>query len=248
MKSAKQQKASLQRKNDKVIIIIDPKEKEPLNAQKEYLKDIRDCIVNCNTLGYFKASIIHDRDIKEDGELKTIHLHAFLQDHEKHTLREWLDLIEETTGASEDQISIDETNSEILQVQYLRHDRKENKAKYEADEIATNDREELGRRLNEEYVKPVDPIQEALMSCKTLTEFMDMTDYLTANRLRGLFKDLHTERTQQIAYAELERNYHALQVFARELMETLNLTLKDNSCRLDNWRYWSDRADKLDLY
>ena len=248
MKSTKPQKTSLNAQFDKVAIIIDPKEKEPLNAQKEYLKAIRDCIVNCNTLGFFRASVIHDRDTNEDGTPKLVHCHAFLQAREKATLKAWLDLICEALKVDREQVSIEGTNNDYLLVQYLRHDRKDQKAKYEVDEIATNNGTLLTERLNTEYVKPVDPVEEALKSCTTLSEFMNKTDYLTANKFRSLFKDLHTERTQQIAYDQLEREYHALQIFTRELLETLNLTLNGNSCRLDNWRYWSDRADKLDLY
>lgn len=248
MKSNEQQKTSLRALADKVIIIIDPKENEPLNAQKEWLKACMTCIINCSTLGYFKATIIHDQDHNEKGEPKLVHLHAFLQDHEKRTLKEWLTLICEATGATKEQVSIDLTNNEFLQVQYLRHDRKEAKANYPTEAILTNDKTELEKRLNTEYVKPIDPIAEALKTCDTLTEFMANTDYMTANKYRGLFKDLHSERALISDYNRLQTDYLAIKQFATELLTALNLTLKDNACRLDNWRYWSEYADKLDLF
>lgn len=248
MKSNEQQKTSLRALADKVIIIIDPEEKKPLIAQKEWLKACMTSVINCSTLGYFRASIIHDQDKHPNGEPKLIHMHAFLQSHEKQTLKEWLTTICEVTGAKKEQVSIDLTNNEYLQVQYLRHDRKEEKAKYDASLILTNDSEELTKRLNTEYVKPIDPVEEALKSCDTLTEFMANTDYLTANKFRGLFKDLHSERSIIADYHKLQTDYIALKKFLTDLMATLRLTLKDNSCRLDNWRYWSEWADKLDLY
>lgn len=197
----------------------------------------------------FVATIIHDKDILEDGTLKTLHCHAIIEPKEKgKTLKYWLDELTELLDIDKTQISIDNSNSEYLPVQYLTHKNDQSKAQYDYEAILTNDKAILEARYKQAYVKPIDPIQEALMKCNTLTELLEATDLQTTNKYRNLFKDLHQENLMIASYHELESQYKALQAFTIELLDTLALTLDNNKCRLDNWRYWTDKADKLDLY
>lgn len=246
--TSKLKTASLNAKTNRLVIIIDPPKNMPLSACLDWLKACRINLTTAYSQTGLIATIIHDRDVNEDGTAKLPHLHAFVETLEETTLSHRLKEVCEITGATKEQVSIDTSNSDFLQVQYLTHKNQPQKAQYPYEDIETNKPEELHQRYYQEYQEPVDPIKEALLSSQTLLQLVQTIGYQKANQLRGLFKDLHAENSLIANFHKLETDYLAIKQFATELMTELNLHLSGNESRLTNWRYWQEYADKLDLY
>lgn len=239
----KQQKTSLNAQASRLVGFIDPDKKTPLTGQKDQLQAYKKSLLSYNAFRLV-ATAIHDQDTNEDGEPKTTHLHFFIETKQEGlTLSHWLREMCELLGADRDQITLGTSNSEYLMVQYLTHKNAPEKHQYSRDIIESNNPEEIDRRYNLEYQEPKDPIQEALLNCETLTELMANLGPKTTNQFRGLFKDLHQERIQVMAYNQLESKYLELKHFTRDLMEHIILT----KGRLIEINYWMDIAERLDV-
>lgn len=254
MPTNKRQKQPLNTKSTgRLGVIIDPIQNKPLNAQIEYLKACMNALLLYSGFK-FVATILHDRDTNEDGTLKQVHLHAYLEHEEDgQTIGVWLKTINEITGTKKEQVSIETTSNPILLVQYLRHDRKDEKAKYEASEIMTTNKEELDQRLNAQYIKPKSEdeiIQKALLDSVNLTELMTILGAKEANKYRGLYKDLHHDESDvwKRNFEELEERHKRLIEFINELMtEINNVRQKDGKARLIRADYFVSKYEALDI-
>lgn len=243
MNSNKQQKTSLNAQASRLVGFINPQEKTPLTGQKAQLQAYSKTLLAYNGFS-FVSTAIHDQDLNDTGETKTMHLHFFIETKQEGlTLSHWLREMCELLGVAKDQVTIGTSNSEYLMVQYLTHKNAPEKHQYSPAIIETTDQEELTRRYHQEYEEPKDPLQEALMNCQTLTELLGELGPKTTNQFRGLFKDLHQERLQEIAYHELETRYMEMKRFLNDLFQSLMLF----NGRLNEFKWWLDRAEELDI-
>jgi len=178
----------------------------------------------------FTATIIHDRDELENGELKTIHLHAFIELKEKATKKQFLAELSEYLDIDTHLISLEGSNSAFLGVQYLTHKNKTDKYQYDTSLVKTDNRDLYEQRLNNIYIDPQQKIFSAMKEAKSMTEFIDMTDIGTAQKFRSLFKDIKEEQrlSYQQVITQLERyeyNFEHLETELNELFELLDMNL-----------------------
>ena len=137
----------------------DPKQKYNnfacvFNADKKSTNPAEEVELLQNTLTElfsFVATIIHDKDLTDNGEPKTIHMHAYIETSEKHTKKQFLDMLTELLKIDRERISIEGTKSDVLMLQYLTHKNQPSKAQYEVDRIITNNKELLAERMNSKY-------------------------------------------------------------------------------------------------
>lgn len=234
-----------------------PNEKKGVDME-DTLKAYQSTFLNNSLIG-FVATIIHDKDKKDNGEARAPHLHVFVETEEmtKATaLSYFVDLLQ----VNKEQISIEPTNSPILQVQYLTHKGKPHKHQYDYEAILTNNSEELMARYNAEYVAPKDKdeeLQEALLNSQTLTELMATIGVSEANKYRGLYNQIKEEQKTKhdnivMDFYSLKQDYANLLKEYKKLLDTCenSLTLKEQRfINLEDFikRFWLfDRDDIKD--
>ena len=95
----------------------DPKQKYNIftcviNADKKSTNPAEELELLQNTLTEiqsFVATIIHDKDLTDNGEPKTIHAHAYIETNEKHTKKQFLDMLTDLLKIDRQRISVDGT-------------------------------------------------------------------------------------------------------------------------------------------
>ena len=189
-------------KANKWAIVLNGKKDTQEQDLKAELLGALDSIKNDSTIKYI-FSIIHDKDFNDNGEPKRTHLHIVIEYLQKRTFAAVLETLQTKTNFDKEQISLEQTNSEMLAEQYLIHKNDTTKFSYNAELIITNDRKELDRRLALEYLTPTEREErnkQALLTAHNMTEFFNMVGVDFANKNRGLFKDLLAERHEDIDY------------------------------------------------
>lgn len=243
MKQAPKRQPLNTKAKGRICLIIDPKKGQPTSEARTYLQAVQQALSSYSRFTFW-ATIIHDQDKEEDGTPKLIHVHAVLEFFDNgETLKDMLQEICELIDAEAEQVSIETSNNPYLIVQYLKHNGKPEKHQYDESLILTNDSQELANRLHQEYVKPVDPVQEAVKSSDTLMTLMDQIGLEKANKYRGLWKELHAESQLIASFQRLKDDYSRLQSFLRELFDHLLLT----GGRLEPLQFWLDEAERLDV-
>jgi len=168
------------------------------NASKGDFEAFFDVLTKYYNYGYLYATIIHDRDIHEDGSLKAIHMHLYLDTRDKaFTQTEMLEKLAQSFNISTECIGIQPAESPRGCIQYLTHKGKNDrwKTQYSANEIHTNNWEEI-KPL---YLNDFEVMQEAL----TMEELANMRD---ANFLKSYLttwkeiKKAQAQDTETLAY------------------------------------------------
>lgn len=178
------------------VVIDAPKESPSIVGD---LRGYENKLHDLNGVFVFLATILHDNDFYDNGEPKTAHLHAFLHTAQDFTRLQALDLLNRLLGIKKEQISIEESNSDLLLVQYLTHQNHPEKAQYKADSIRTNNQERLNNTLAREYKPPKNEAQailEAIQTSRTLLEFATEVGIPTANKYRATFNQIKIEQGQ----------------------------------------------------
>lgn len=169
----------------------------------------------------FVATIIHDKDTLESGEIKTIHLHAFIELKEKATKKQFLAELSEYLDIDTHLISLEGSNSAYLGVQYLTHKNQKDKYQYDTSLVKTDNRELYEQRLENVYIDPQQKIFGAMKEAKTMTEFIELTDIGTAQKFRNLFKDIKEE--QKLSYQQVITQLERYEYNFNQLETELNL-------------------------
>lgn len=230
------------------IVINAPKESQTRETLKEYLIKI------FNHYQGFLASIIHDKDI-EDGKQKAIHCHLFLTTSNIAKSDLLIDLVE-LLKIDKNQISIEATNSDILQVQYLIHKNDISKYQYESEAILTNDKDELLRRLNETYKSPEEKEQDLIndLANMDLSELVKKYGLEIGRRYLSLRKELKDETMRKEAHARLiadfshlERRFNQLYDLAHKLILDAGKCLNDTAKGLIGYRAKLEAIENLYL-
>ena len=232
----------------------DPKQKYNIftcviNADKKSTNPAEELALLQNTLltdiFSFVATIIHDKDLTDNGEPKTIHTHAYIETNEKHTKKQFLDMLTELLKIDRERISIEGTKSNVLMLQYLTHKNQPSKAQYEVDRIITNNKELLIERMNTQYKTKEEKENELktdIKNYKTLLELMEKYGVDTANKVKGLFNQIKEEQKQD--YQSLVKEIELYKIILRKIYKLLNepyITNQENELRdsiikiLDNY-------------
>lgn len=200
-----------------------------LNAKKESINPTEELTLFTSLLlghkDFFVATIIHDKDILENGEPKTIHAHAFIETNDlKYTEKQFLKLINEILKIEENQITIEGTNNEFLLVQYMLHKNQPKKTPYPKEKIETNDLNKLNERLEETRPTKQSKEMELLEKFKTARSLLDLAEKIgisEANRYRSTFNQI--KREQNLDYEGLVK----INNLFINLLEELDLLLTD---------------------
>lgn len=210
----------------------DPKQKYNIftcviNADKKSTNPAEELALLQNTLAEiqsFVATIIHDKDLTDNGEPKTIHMHAYIETNEKHTKKQFLDMLTELLKIDREKISVDGTKSNVLMLQYLTHKNQPNKAQYQVDQIITNNKELLTKRMNTQY-KTKEQKQNDLLNdiknCKSIIELADKQGIETANKFRNIFNQIKQEQKQDYQSLLQEISLY------RKILEKINKVLNE---------------------
>ena len=232
----------------------DPKQKYDIftcvfNADKKSTNPAEELALLQNTLltdiFSFVATIIHDKDLTDNGEPKTIHAHAYIETNEKHTKKQFLDMLTDLLKIDRQRISVDGTKSNVLMLQYLIHKNQPNKEQYEVDRIITNNKELLAERMNTKY-KTKEQKQNDLLNdiknCKSIIELADKQGIETANKFRNIFNQIKQEQKQD--YQSLIKDINLYKIILEKIYKLLNepyITNQENELRdsiikiLDNY-------------
>lgn len=234
----------------RICLIIDPKKGQPIDTAMLYLKAVQQAILSYSRFT-FRATIIHDKDINDDGTPKQMHVHAvceFLDNGE--TLKDMLAEVCDLVDAKPEQISIQTSNNAFLIVQYLKHNGKPDKYQYDDSLILTNNEEELKARLHQEYTKPVDPVAEAVKETPDLMALIEAVGLEKANKYRGLWKDIHGGDLLMLRanYNKLLKKFEDLYELYGELIAEINRLRQENGkCRSIRLEYFQSKYELLDL-
>ena len=221
----------------------DPKQKYNIftcviNADKKSTNPAEELELLQNTLTEiqsFVATIIHDKDLTDNGEPKTIHMHAYIETNEKHTKKQFLDMLTELLKINREKISVDGTKSNVLMLQYLTHKNQPQKAQYQVDQIITNNKELLTERMNTKY-KTKEQKQNDLLNdiktCKSIIELAEKQGVETANKVRNLFNQVKQEQKQD--YQSLVKEIELYKIILGKIYKLLNepyITNQENELR-----------------
>ena len=222
----------------------DPKQKYNIftcvfNADKKSTNPAKELELLQNTLltdiFSFVATIIHDKDITDNGEPKTIHLHAYIETNEKHTKKQFIDILSELLQIDKQKISVDGTKSNVLMLQYLTHKNQPNKAQYEVDRIITNNKELLNERMNTKYKTKEQKNNDLLAditNSNTILELAVKQGIETANKYRNTFNQIKQEQKQD--YQSLIEQINLYRIILGKINKLLNepyITNQENELR-----------------
>ena len=201
-------------------VIINPPKNEPYKAR---LENYQALIAKCMDF-LFTASIIHDKDSLQDGTLKTVHLHVYLQTA-SITKNKLLDMLTSLIQCEREQISVDPSNNEVLLVQYLTHKNQPLKHQYDFKDIVTNDTSKLNVLYNTKYTAPLNnfDIQSKLQTTKTFTEFLNEVGIENAKKYQAVWDRLQKDKNGQNKDAIIKD----LQDYVAFLLSTLDHCLTD---------------------
>lgn len=222
----------------------DPKQKYNIftcvfNADKKSTNPAKELALLQNTLltdiFSFVATIIHDKDITDNGEPKTIHMHAYIETNEKHTKKQFIDILSELLQIDKQKISVDGTKSNVLMLQYLTHKNQPNKAQYEIDRIITSNKELLAERMNTKYKTKEQKNNDLLVdmkNSKTILELAEKQGIETANKYRNTFNQIKEEEKQD--YKSLLKQLELYKIILGKIYKLLNepyITNQENELR-----------------
>ena len=161
----------------------------------------------------FYVTNIHDKDTEDNGQPKTMHLHAYIEypEKEKYTTKNQLTKMTTALSIKATQISIEGTTNNYLYIQYLAsHKNDADKYHYDHTLVMTNDLTTFEGRYNLEYVRPEDKekaMLKDLLTSKTLIDFANKHGLEKANKFRNLYKDFKQEQRYDLKSVneEIER-------------------------------------------
>lgn len=213
----------LKRKANKVILVVNPK-KESTNPLEE-LMQVQSKVLKVKD---FVATIIHDKDKHENGQHKTLHLHIYMELAQKTTLKAVLSDFCEKYDLLTEQVEIDLTNNDYLQVQYLTHKNDQDKEQYPLALVQTNDVKLCYEKWNKTY-KTEEEIKLEMLESAKKNDFLVLCNTYgvnMVNSLRGLIKEVKSESTSPIK--DLEKKILTLETEIEDLKQLANRLI--NNC------------------
>jgi len=166
-------------------VINHPKKENATKADFEAFKDVLN-ISYYHSFTY--AMIVHDKDILEDGSVKTTHAHLYLNTRDKaYSKDELIEKLSNDFSIDKTCIQIDPCNDSYGAIQYLTHKAKKDKHKahYDFNDIFTNDKEEIGHLWLTDF--------EVLQQATTYQEIEEMRDLDFIKKYGYQWKEIRAE-------------------------------------------------------
>lgn len=128
--------ATLETRTAKVNAIISLKDKDINAIRSAIMVDLKSwCENNCDIFAF----ILHDKDVLENGEIKTPHIHlVFIYKTNRKRLNTILTDLAQYIGVNTLAISIDKMSDLVGSLQYLIHKNNSDKHQYDINDITTN--------------------------------------------------------------------------------------------------------------
>lgn len=147
--------------------------------------------------------IIHDKDIADNGELKTPHIHLLVELITRQRKSTILNRVSNRCNIPLNCISVDECRNISKSAQYLIHMNDKNKYQYDKKDIETNDEERLKYLLtsNEKTAITTDELFDIVDNAKTIREL-----------IRKIGIDLYCKyaRVIEILWKDKQHRYYAV--------------------------------------
>ena len=189
-------------------IINHPKKENATKADFGAFNEILNKLYSHN---FLYATIVHDKDIQEDGTFKTIHQHIFLntRDH-TYTKEELLSKLSQDLAIPQECISLGPAGNLYSVIRYLTHREQKWKAQYDAKDIFTNSWEEI----EPYYLTDMEVLEQAT----TQKEIVNLRNLKFLKDYKVLWGDFRKETKEAL------RNTRLLQLY-RHYFELLQLAL-----------------------
>ena len=233
-------------------VSIEAQSKE--NSQRlEQLEVFLKVLLNCSTFKFI-ASIIHDKDLREDNTPRLAHLHAFIEFAEKKTVLQVLGFLSELLSVDKLLISVEGSNNEFLLVQYLTHKNQPNKHQYSLEAVFSNNRELLEKRYNNVYEDNKAKELEAIKRAPTLWSLASEMGLDFAKRYQGIFNQFKREEKQDFEGLLSQHNFLRdtferligdLELLFHKLDFRVNDTQLRAELQLEQWLKDIDRLKQL---
>lgn len=150
------------------------------------------------------AFVIHDKDINEDGELKTPHIHLFIRASKRHQLKYFLYLVADILHCNENLISIKVADCEEGCIQYLTHKNNPDKFQYDKKLIKHNYNADMFDELYDMEVLPKMTGKDLIDMCRSHSK-LELIQMLGPSRYQLM------SRVIDNIYNELEVEYRRSQ-------------------------------------
>lgn len=136
-------------------------------------RKIEDICDDLSAYQYVYALIVHDKDVDNQGVLKTKHIHLVFECPKRHRVSFYIARLSEYFGCERNQVSVQVSNSFDGDIQYLIHKNNAHKYQYPVNAIKSNmSKEELDERLVRDIHKEVTAlyILSIVKTCRTKTD------------------------------------------------------------------------------
>lgn len=185
---------TLTRQTKSVFCVIDfPKLRNGLfNLNCIDYKELCDDLSRCSFLYAFR---LHDKDVNENGELKTPHIHLHLTCDKRHQIKYFIYLLADLLHFDESLISVKVSNSDAGDIQYLIHKNNPDKFQYSSDGIYTNFPKDVFDDLMQRKIITSYTTKELIKLCSEndkliLMEILGPERY---NHLRNVINEIYKE-------------------------------------------------------
>lgn len=143
--------------------------------------------------------ILHDKDLKDDGELKTPHVHlvaSYPQGKRNTRWSTWVNKLADYLGLDVRSISLDSCVSFDSSLQYLIHKNDIDKFQYPLEEVKSSyDLQELNTIMQREVKSfTIDYAIRIIDECETLTEAIKVFGLKIYYQYRNIIKDLWNDK------------------------------------------------------
>lgn len=150
-------------------------------------------VIGCAELPFtFLAVMKHDKDVSDDGHLKTLHYHVVIVLSRSCRIGTFINvLLKEFTGLNENQISIEKCNSVSMQVRYLIHLDDFDKWQYDEKDIVSSNEGQVSYYLHEVHkIVDINDLISVVKEYKSLAEIMRVLGIDNYKKYRMIIKDL----------------------------------------------------------
>lgn len=178
-----------------------------LDTQTKYIRAVVNFPISsslpfaCENLarrGYRYALIVHDSDIKDDGTLKTPHIHVVIEAQKRARLGTTLIRLADDFGVNENQVSVQSYDDFAFEVQYLIHKNNPEKFQYDKTAIKSNLSDDDINSLLDQEVAPKLTIQDLLSICSSSRSRIEIASKLGLgnytmyrNTINDILKELY---------------------------------------------------------
>lgn len=167
------------------------------------------------------AYILHEKDLKEDNNPKTPHIHLVLTSDKGASSNTWIKALSEVLDVEKEAISVEPVRSLNSALRYLLHLDNPEKHQYEKEAIHSN----MGKAL-EDALSYHDITLEGLKKCSTASEYLTYVGLDNYSKYRMAWKDLLEESSEMRKTKNL---YSSFMQDAMSVVDEMGAYLADKS-------------------